>query len=116
MIIRGITVLLLICTIQHSIVNGQVFYNEEELEKFETRLKVQNFVVSLLSYPFESLEKKEIGVLIGEIELMPTTGVNVTSSPTNVPPVTTQSARLPSGSLQLKPPIVIGERSHTNTA
>jgi len=40
------------------------------LVKFQTRLNIQNFVASLISYPFESLEKKEIGVLIGEIKLM----------------------------------------------
>jgi hypothetical protein len=50
-------------------INSQVFYNADDMRKFESRLQIQNFLGSLLSYPFESLEKMEMGVLIGEIIL-----------------------------------------------
>lgn len=69
--IRKTTVSIIIFIITCSPGNAQVFNNEEDFSKFQTRINVQNFVGSLLSYPLESLEKKEIGVLIGEIKLMP---------------------------------------------
>ncbi len=62
---------IIICILNYSIGFGQVFYNEQEIVRFETRINIQNFTGSLLTYPFESLAKHEIGVLIGEIKLMP---------------------------------------------
>ena len=67
---RNLIISILIFVAHCNFIQAQVFNNEKDLEKFQARIKIQNFVGSLLTYPFESLQKKEIGVLIGEIKLM----------------------------------------------
>lgn len=68
---RNAILLIIIFFVNCNLINAQVFNTEKDLEKFQSQIKIQNFVGSLLTYPFESLQKKEIGVLIGEIKLMP---------------------------------------------
>lgn len=69
--LKRISIFLIIHLVYQVSATGQVFHSEEEVIQFQTRLQLQNFVNSLLSYPFESLEKKEIGVVVAEIKLMP---------------------------------------------
>jgi len=51
---------------------AQTFTNIESLEAYErveAKNQIGNFLNSLLRYPFQSLENKEMGVIIGEIYL-----------------------------------------------
>jgi len=50
-------------------VKSQVFYNQKDAEIYESKIQVRNFVGSFLHYPFESLQNKEMGVIIGGIIL-----------------------------------------------
>jgi hypothetical protein len=50
-------------------VKSQVFNNLKDLEIFESKMQVRDFVGSFLHYPFESLKNKEMGVVIGGIIL-----------------------------------------------
>lgn len=69
MINRQIIVLITLLFIKFAPGSCQFFKNEEEIEKYQTRLQIQNFISSIVTYPFESLDKKEVGIIIGEVVL-----------------------------------------------